>query len=96
VPDTPTRIYIITDNLTGTDVLVRAPDRHKALRWVMSSRFNVALATQDNLEEMLTDGMRVQRADESTEDDEPDDPDVTAGLFDEEPTEAEHRALPTS
>lgn len=80
--DTQTRIYIITDNLTSTDTLVRAVDRHKALRWVMANRFNVALATQDNLEEMLTQGMRVQRADETA--DEPDDPDVTAGLFEEE------------
>lgn len=81
--DTVTRIYVVTDNLTNTDVLVRAADRHKALRWVIADRFSVALATQDALEEMLTSGMRVQRAT-----DEPDDePDVTEGLFSEDEAE---------
>lgn len=80
--DTLTRIYLISDNLTNTELLVRAPDRHKALRYAVASRFEVKLASQDDLEEMLTAGMRVQRA--TDPDEEPEADDVTAGLFDDE------------
>ena len=74
-----TRIYLVTDRHAepGLDYprLVRAKDRHRALRWVVRGRFDVKIASQDELVHYLEDGTSVERA----EDDTPSEDDLDSG-----------------
>lgn len=60
---TVTRIYLVTcEGGLNEPVLVRAKNRHVALRHVIGQRYNTRLATQEDLEEYLQMGLRVQVA----------------------------------
>lgn len=67
---TSTRIYVVTDTTTDaerTHRLVRATHPSTALTHVARSSFHVAVATQDDLERLLGDGVKVEhiRAEQS-------------------------------
>jgi hypothetical protein len=62
------RIYLVTDRQAepGLDCprLVRAKDRHRAQRWVVRGRFDVKIASQDELVHYLEAGTIVERAED--------------------------------
>lgn len=58
----PTRIYVVTDSSTKAERLVRATFRATAVRHVAQSHFAARAATQDDLERLITAGVRVEQA----------------------------------
>ncbi len=56
---TPTRIYRVDDG--HKDRLVRAPSQAQAIRHVASS-FAVRVATQDDIAQLVGDGVKVETA----------------------------------
>lgn len=59
---TPTRIYLVRDRHSGDETLVRAPHAAQALRHVTASQFEVAVARQEQLVALLTDGAAIEDA----------------------------------
>lgn len=59
----PTRIYVVEDTTaenTGAEILVRAVNATVAQRHVIGRRYKTHVATQGDLERLLSDGARVQ------------------------------------
>ena len=56
------RIYHVFDLETGSNRLVRADNQAQAVRHVVKGRFDVAVATQDVLVGLLTEGVGVEEA----------------------------------
>jgi len=65
---TPTRVYVVTDTATKAQRLIRATYRATALRHAAATVFEVRAATHDDLERLITAGMRVERASEPVTD----------------------------
>ena len=65
-----TRIYVVTENGVNPQ-LVRATFRATAMRHAAATRFKARIATQADLEKLITSGVRVEQADESPEAAEP-------------------------
>lgn len=59
---TPTRIYVVTENGLNPR-LIRATFRATAMRHAASTRFRARIATQADLEKLITSGVRVEVAD---------------------------------
>lgn len=49
-----TRIYVITDENTKEERLIRATTQSQAIRFAAKTAFNVHVATQDDLVDLLT------------------------------------------
>lgn len=49
-----TRIYVITDENTKEERLIRASTQSQAIRFAAKTAFNVHVATQDDLVDLLT------------------------------------------
>ena len=62
-----TRIYLVTDAITGAKRLIRAGTPAQAVRHAARSQFNVAVASQDDLVFLVADGHAVEDATEVTE-----------------------------
>jgi hypothetical protein len=58
----PTRVYIVANADGTTERLVRASYRHMAERHVAEQLFRTRIATKDDLERLITAGVRVERA----------------------------------
>lgn len=59
-----TRIYVVTENGVNPR-LVRATYRATAMRHAAATRFKARIATQADLEKLITSGVRVELADEA-------------------------------
>lgn len=58
----PTRVYVVQTIKTGDELLVRAPRAGSAKQYVSGNDYRVRVATQRDMERLLTDGARVQDA----------------------------------
>jgi hypothetical protein len=56
---TPTRIYIVTDKVVGSEQLVRAASQAQAVSRVVRSQFEAEFASQDDIVRMLSAGAKV-------------------------------------
>lgn len=65
-----TRIYLVTDRDTQAKRLIRAGNQAQAIRHAAASRFDIAVAGQDDLVELLASGQAVESAAQSVEADE--------------------------
>lgn len=63
---TATRIYVVTENGKPEQRLIRATFRATAVRHAAGTRFVAKAATQDDLERLITAGVRVEQAAEPT------------------------------
>jgi hypothetical protein len=70
---TNTRVYLVTETTTGTQRLIRATYRTTAIRHAAQDKFSAHKATHDELERLITAGVRVEQAIEQAP--EPADPD---------------------
>jgi len=61
----PTRIYVVTNSATREERLIRATFRATAIRHAAHQQFTARAATQDDLERLITSGMRVEQAAEA-------------------------------
>lgn len=60
------RIYVVTETGTsGAPRLIRATYRATAVRHAAAERFAARIATHDDLEKLITSGIRVEHADET-------------------------------
>lgn len=59
---TPTRVYLVREVGTGTERLVRATVLTVAIRHAARDRFTAHKATHDELERLITAGVRVEQA----------------------------------
>lgn len=59
---TPTRIYSVTDSETAAVHLVRATSQAQAIRHVASTRYSAAVASQDELVQLVAGGHTVDDA----------------------------------
>lgn len=59
---TPTRIYVVTDKTTQAKALARASTQASALRSVIADRFEVEVASQEVLVDLITKGAKVIEA----------------------------------
>lgn len=57
-----TRIYLVQDTESKTKALVRASNQAQAIRHVARNRLAVAVASQDDLVELLAGGVKVEDA----------------------------------
>lgn len=62
---TPTRIYIVTTKATGQRQLVRAANQAQALRCAAACQFDVAVAGQEDLVELVSKGEPITTAAQS-------------------------------
>ncbi|OGB68599.1 MAG: hypothetical protein A2486_16190 [Burkholderiales bacterium RIFOXYC12_FULL_65_23] len=62
-----TRIYLVTDRDTQTQRLIRAANQAQAVRHAAQSRFDIQVASQDTLVELLDAGQKVESAAQATE-----------------------------
>jgi hypothetical protein len=58
----PTRVYVVQTIKTGEENLVRAPRATSAKQFVSGNDYRVRVATQRDMERLMTDGARVQEA----------------------------------
>lgn len=58
----PTRVYVVQTIKTGDEALVRAPRSASAKQFVSGNDYRVWVASQRDMERLLTDGARVQDA----------------------------------
>lgn len=63
------RIYLVTDQEEGDQHLVKAPTRAAARATVTLARFKVAVATQDEIVELVSGGVKVIESVPETADD---------------------------
>jgi hypothetical protein len=56
------RVYLVTEISTGAERLIRANFRASALRHVAQEKFTASKATHDDLERLITAGVRVVTA----------------------------------
>jgi hypothetical protein len=56
------RVYLVTEISTGAERLVRANYRASALRHAAQEKFTAHKATHDDLERLITAGVRVETA----------------------------------
>ena len=61
------RIYLVTDRDTETRRLIRAANQAQAVRHAAQSRFDIQVASQDDLVELLAAGQAVESAAQATE-----------------------------
>ena len=61
------RIYLVTDRDTQTQRLIRAANQAQAVRHAAQSRFDIQVASQDTLVELLDAGQKVESAAQTTE-----------------------------
>lgn len=59
---TPTRIYVVSSRFSSTPGLIRATSQAQALTFASSTDYAVAVATQDDLEKHLGEGVKVEKA----------------------------------
>lgn len=59
---TPTRVYRVENKLGSKPRLVRATSQSRALHFASDSDFTVRVATQEDLETLLGDGVKVEKA----------------------------------
>lgn len=57
-----TRIYLVTDNVTGAKRLIRAAHQAQAVRHAARAQFAVTVAGQDDLVSLVTNGHPVEDA----------------------------------
>ena len=57
-----TRIYLVTDTETNEHRLIRASSQAQAIRHAAQSRFDIEVAGQDDLVELLAGGKAVEDA----------------------------------
>ena len=56
------RIYLVRNTDTGTESLVRAPNRAQALRHIVKTTYTVDLASQDQLVELISNRQEIEEA----------------------------------
>lgn len=61
---TPTRVYLVREVNTGAERLVRATVMTVAIRHAARDQFTAHKATHDELERLITAGVRVEQASE--------------------------------
>lgn len=61
------RIYLVTDRNTQTRRLIRAANQAQAVRHAAQSRFDIQVASQDDLVTLLAAGQAVESATQATE-----------------------------
>ena len=54
------RIYVVTDNETQKQRLIRAANRAEAVRFASRTRFSVEAASQDDLVNLLPNGVKIE------------------------------------
>lgn len=54
------RIYVVTDTETQNQRLIRASTRAEAVRYASRSRFTVEPASQDDLVNLLPNGVKIE------------------------------------
>ena len=54
------RIYVVTDTETKSQRLIRASNRAEAVRFASRSRFSVEAASQDDLVNLLPNGVKIE------------------------------------
>ena len=54
------RIYVVTDNETKNQRLIRATNRAEAVRFASRTRFSVEAASQDDLVALLPNGVKIE------------------------------------
>jgi hypothetical protein len=59
------RIYVVTDNETQKQRLIRATNRAEAVRFASRTRFTVEAASQDDLVNLLPNGVTIESQDET-------------------------------
>jgi hypothetical protein len=59
---TSTRVYLVTETATGAQRLIRATYRSTAIRHAAQDKFSAHKATHDDLERLITAGVRVELA----------------------------------
>lgn len=57
-----TRIYLVTDTETNKHRLIRASNQAQAIKYAASTRFDIEVAGQDDLVNLLTHGIPVELA----------------------------------
>lgn len=69
-----TRVYVVTDSADSTVAprLVRATFRATAVRHAAQGRYKARIATHDDLEKLITAGVRVEQAAEPVAAEHPD------------------------
>jgi hypothetical protein len=68
-----TRIYVVTDIETNRHRLIRAGNQAQAIRHAAQTRFDIEVANQDDLVNLLTSGVPIELAGAS----------ATADMFEE-------------
>ena len=61
------RIYLVTDRDTQAKRLIRAGTQAQAIRHAAQSRFEIAVAGQDDMVELLASGQPVESASQASE-----------------------------
>jgi len=69
-----TRVYVVTDRETGVKRLIRAGHQAQAIRHAAQEQFDVAVASQDALIELITGGHAIEDASRSEAGSKPDEP----------------------
>lgn len=64
-----TRVYLVTEHGTNTQRLIRATYRSTAIRHAAQDKFAAHKATHDELERLITAGVRVELAAEAPDPD---------------------------
>jgi len=57
-----TRIYVVTDIETNHHRLIRAGNQAQAIRYAAQTRFDIEVANQDDLVNLLTGGVPIELA----------------------------------
>lgn len=57
-----TRIYVVTDIETNRHRLIRASNQAQAIKYAAQTRFDIEVANQDDLVNLLTNGVPIELA----------------------------------
>ena len=57
-----TRIYVVTDTETNRHRLIRAGNQAQAIKYAAQTRFDIEVAGQDDLVNLLTNGVPIELA----------------------------------
>ena len=57
-----TRIYLVTDVETNKHRLIRASNQAQAIKYAAQTRFDIEVAGQDDLVNLLTNGVPIEMA----------------------------------
>ena len=57
-----TRIYVVTDTETNRHRLIRAGNQAQAIKYAAQPRFDIEVAGQDDLVNLLTNGVPIELA----------------------------------